>query len=80
MVYHIGRYCFPSKEYYEQLLKTNIIKEYDTSPYARQKHDEEAIFNTKGEKIKLTDKERWEYWRRILNYTKPKKVIKIADT
>ncbi len=40
-MYKVGNLTFPSKEYYYQLLKTNLIKEQDCSPEMREKHDEE---------------------------------------
>ena len=76
-MYKIGRYCFSTKEYFEELIKANLLREYDTSPQTREQHDREAIYNKEGVKIKLTEQERYEYWRRLLNYTKPKKVIQI---
>lgn len=40
-MYKVGNLAFPSKEYYEQLLKTNLMKEHDCSAELREKHDEE---------------------------------------
>jgi len=78
MIVKIGRYCFVNKEALESLLKTGLVKEYDFSPEAREKHDEEAIFNKDKIKIKVTDKEIKEYWSKKLRETKEQKHIEVG--
>ena len=79
-MYRIGTYNFINKEVYDELVKSGLIREYDVSPEFRKLHDEEAVYNKNGLKIKLTLKEQQEYIRSILKF--PKVVyepIKLTD-
>ena len=66
-MYKIGCYHFPTKEYFEELIKANLLREYDTSPQTREQHDREAIYNKEGVKIKASREEILNYWKDILN-------------
>jgi len=78
MIVKIGRYCFVNKEALESLLKTGLVKEYDFSPEAREKHNKDTIFNKDGIKIKATEEEIKEYWNKKLRETKQQKHIKVG--
>jgi hypothetical protein len=67
MTVYIGRYNFISKEALESLLASRLVKEYDFSPEAREKHDEEARFTKDKGQIKATIPELREYWSKKLS-------------
>ena len=67
MVLKIGMHEFKDRDKMEALLRTKMVKEYDFSAAAREKHEEEAVFLEDGRKIKLTREELIEYRRKSLN-------------
>jgi hypothetical protein len=48
MVYEVGKFVFPSAEYYNMLIEAGIFAKYDQSPEAREQHDLEAEAKRKG--------------------------------
>jgi flagellar biosynthesis/type III secretory pathway chaperone len=81
MIVHIGRFNFINKEALESLLASKLVKKYDFSPEAREKHDEEARFTEDKKQIKATILELRSYWTEQLKYTnKENSSIKLKET
>jgi len=61
MIFRIGRLSLPSQEYFNELIQKGILAEYDASPQARERHDEEVAMEYN--KKYYSHLERAEAWR-----------------